>query len=101
MDSSKDKPQPDSVDLFMQSIAETIKQFPKNKISKVKMQILGVVNVMEEEICADQTTIVQLVPSQTLENVYDVVHQQPNTTMYDVVTGSTAFAHDEQTSENA
>lgn len=82
MHSSTAKPQPDSADLFMQSIAETIKQFPKHKISKVKMQILQVVSAMEEEISSEQTTIIQLVPSETVDNAFHVLTQQQTGTAY-------------------
>lgn len=43
--------QHDSVDLFLQSIGQTIKQFPKSNLARVKLKILQVVTDMEERIC--------------------------------------------------
>lgn len=43
----KSQTQPDSVDLFLQSIGQTIKQFPKASIARVKLQIMEIVSGME------------------------------------------------------
>lgn len=42
--------QPDGVDLFMQSIAASIKHFPKQQLAQVKLNILQIVTEMEAKI---------------------------------------------------
>lgn len=46
----KSQAQHDSVDLFLQSIGHTIKQFPKSNLAQVKLKILQVVTDIEERI---------------------------------------------------
>lgn len=57
---NESKPQPaDSIDLFLQSIGHTIKQFPPRKISEVKLQIMEIVSDMEMALL-DQANVTYL-----------------------------------------
>lgn len=75
----KQPTQPDSVDLFMQSIAETVKEFPKNKISMVKMKFLEIVSAVEEQIAAEQTTVIRLVQHDSGDNTFHIVSETVDT----------------------
>lgn len=46
----------DSIDYFMQSIAEQIKKLPETKIAEAKLKILEVVNEMQLDIAPTQST---------------------------------------------